>query len=150
MATNRTTRLKKEAFIRAYRELASITGAADAIGMPRGRHYEWMHQDEWYVAEFAAAEEAVVDMLEQEAVRRAVRGNERPVYQGGKHVGSIREYSDTLLIFLLKGRRPEMYRERSHVVLEQKDDSDLDQSIARLMEEMATRATDAAAPLEPL
>ncbi len=39
----------------------------------------------------------------------------RPVFQGGKHVGDIREYSDTLLQFLLKGERPEKFRERYEV-----------------------------------
>ena len=52
------------------------------------------------------------DMLEDEAVRRAKDGVERPVYQGGKLVGHVQEYSDTLLIFLLKGARPEKYRDR--------------------------------------
>ena len=35
-----------------------------------------------------------------------------PVYYQGKEVGQIRKFSDTLLIFLLKGARPETYRER--------------------------------------
>jgi hypothetical protein len=54
----------------------------------------------------------VADQLEQEARRRAHDGVRKPVYQGGKRVGYIQEYSDTLLIFLLKGLRPEKYRER--------------------------------------
>ncbi len=38
-------------------------------------------------------------------MRRAVDGVDEPVYQGGKKVGSITRYSDTLLIFLLKANR---------------------------------------------
>ncbi|MBX6773030.1 MAG: hypothetical protein IRY83_14975 [Chloroflexi bacterium] len=53
-----------------------------------------------------------MDALEAEAWRRAVDGVERPVYQNGQRVGAVREYSDTLLIFLLKGGRPQKYRER--------------------------------------
>ena len=53
------------------------------------------------------------NMLEDEAIRRAKDGvREKPVYQGGKLVGHVQEYSDTLLIFLLKGARPEKYRDR--------------------------------------
>ena len=37
---------------------------------------------------------------------------ERPVFQGKQLVGHIRDYSDTHLIFMLKARRPEKYRER--------------------------------------
>jgi hypothetical protein len=55
------------------------------------------------------------DALEDEANRRAREGVERPVYQGGKFVGAIREFSDTLLIFLLKGLKPEKFRENSHI-----------------------------------
>lgn len=53
----------------------------------------------------------MADRLEREAMRRAHEGVRKPVYQGGKRVGFIQEYCDTLLIFLLKGLRPEKYRE---------------------------------------
>jgi hypothetical protein len=46
---------------------------------------------------------------EAEAWRRAVEGVERPIVSGGKVVTTVREYSDALLIFLLKGRRPAKY-----------------------------------------
>ncbi len=61
----------------------------------------------------SGAEEVAADRLEAEAWRRAVEGVERPVgwYQG-KPGGYVKEYSDVLLIFLLKGLRPEKYRER--------------------------------------
>ena len=52
------------------------------------------------------------DALEDEALRRAFHGSERPVFQGKELVGYVRDYSDTLLIFMLKARRPEKYRER--------------------------------------
>ena len=45
--------------------------------------------------------------LEDEARRRAVDGVDEPVFQQGKQVGTIRKHSDTLLIFLLKGIRPQ-------------------------------------------
>ena len=56
--------------------------------------------------------EAGTEVLEDEALRRARDGTDKPIYQGGKKVGSVREYSDTLLIFLLKARNPAKYRER--------------------------------------
>ena len=67
-------------------------------------------------SDFAKDRKGALDMgadtLEDEAVRRAKDGVEKPVYQGGKLVGHVQEYSDTLLIFLLKGARPEKYRDR--------------------------------------
>jgi hypothetical protein len=59
------------------------------------------------------AEDAAADKIEAEAFRRAVEGVEKPVgWHKGKPGGYVREYSDTLLIFLLKGLRPERYKER--------------------------------------
>ena len=55
-------------------------------------------------------ENRAVDALEDEAVRRAYEGVERAVTVAGQRE-IIREYSDTLLIFLLKGARPERYRD---------------------------------------
>jgi hypothetical protein len=78
----------------------------------RRTHYGWLERDETYQAWFSEAQDDVGDTLEREAIRRAHDGVRKPVYQGGKRVGFIQEYSDTLLIFLLKGLRPEKYRER--------------------------------------
>ncbi len=64
------------------------------------------------------AREEAADHLEDEARRRAVDGWDEPVYGSGGtgvgtvEVGTIRKYDSTLLIFLLKGARPEKYRER--------------------------------------
>ncbi len=53
------------------------------------------------------AKEEVADLLEAEAWRRAVEGVEKPVgWYKGKPGGYVREYSDTLLIFPLRGLRP--------------------------------------------
>ena len=52
------------------------------------------------------------EKLEDEAVRRGVEGVERGIYHNGKRIATECEYSDTLLIFLLKGAMPEKYRER--------------------------------------
>ncbi len=54
-------------------------------------------------------------MLEAEARRRAVEGVRKPVYCRGEIVGTVKEYSDTLLIFLMKGARPEKYRDNVRV-----------------------------------
>jgi len=56
-----------------------------------------------------------VENLEAEAWRRAVEGVEKPVFQGGVQVGVIREFSDSVLMFLLRARKPEVYWERYDV-----------------------------------
>ena len=44
-----------------------------------------------------------------------MRGTLSPVYYKGEVVGHVREFSDTLLMFSLKARRPEVYRESTTV-----------------------------------
>jgi len=60
---------------------------------------------------WAEAIEAGTDYLEDEARRRAAEGVSKPVFYQGEQCGSVQEFSDTLLIFLLKGRRPEKFRD---------------------------------------
>ena len=42
-------------------------------------------------------------------------GVEQPVFYRGEIAGTVRKYSDVLLIFLLKVTRPNIYRENRHV-----------------------------------
>lgn len=114
---NRTLQQKKKAFLAAFAEVGNISRAAELAGIARSNHYDWMRDDPDYPALFREADQQACDRLEQEARRRAVEGVQKPVFQGGKQVGVVQEYSDTLLIFLLKGAMPEKYKERQHTEL---------------------------------
>jgi hypothetical protein len=111
MAIDEIQQAKKRAFLEAFKRCASISKAARLAKVNRATHYDWM-QDEDYAKEFESAKPIAAQALEDEAVRRANQGVLKPVYYQGKKVGSIREYSDTLLIFLLKGALPDKYKER--------------------------------------
>jgi hypothetical protein len=100
----------QQAFLQAFRACGVVSHAAQHAGIQRVRHYDWCRDPE-YVAAFRTAQEEAIDTLEREAWRRAVDGVKRPVYQGGKEVGATTEYSDHLLMFLLKGLKPDVYRE---------------------------------------
>lgn len=91
---------------------SSVTKACEAAGIPRQNVYEWRNADEDFKIAWEEALEAGADVLEDEAKRRAVDGWEEPVHYQGKPTGSVRKYSDTLLMFLLKGRRPEKFKDR--------------------------------------
>lgn len=70
---------------------------------------------------------------------RALEGWEEPVFHLGVATGTIRKYSDTLTIFLLKGAKPEKYRENSrvelsgHLALGDMTDDDIKAELAALM-----------------
>jgi hypothetical protein len=108
---------KKETFLSAFAQNGNISASCRAADIERTQHYRWLKEDAEYVARFTVAGENAIDVLEKEARRRGVEGVTKPIYQGGKLVGEVQEYSDTLLIFLLKGARPERYRERYDITM---------------------------------
>jgi hypothetical protein len=89
-----------------------ITVSAKQAGVTWRTHYNWMKDPEYAVA-FEEARKMAGDFLEEEAIRRAREGVMRPVHYKGAHVDDVPEFSDTLLIFLLKGAKPERYKERT-------------------------------------
>lgn len=103
----------------------SITASAWTVGVHRATAYAWRdasyatkQEDGTFIDDFCirwdSAIEAGTDRLEDEARRRAERGVERPVYQGGVMVGTVTEYSDTLMSLLMKGNRPQKYNTERH------------------------------------
>lgn len=103
---------EKNKFLNWIVELGSISAAARKMGLSRQAHYFWMHEDSDYRRAFAQAREMANDLIEEEAYRRAVEGQDVEIYYKGAKVGSKKVYSDTLLAILLKGAFPEKYKER--------------------------------------
>jgi len=108
----------KRAFLAALAETGIVTRAAEAAGITTKTVYSLREVDDAFAEEWRLARESAADRMEAEALRRAVDGVDEPVFGSGGvglgsvKVGTIRRYSDTLLIFLLKGIRPDKYRER--------------------------------------
>lgn len=98
-------------FLDALRDTGIVTDACRVAGVARSTAYEERQRNEEFALAWHDIEEETTERMEREARRRAAEGVEKPVFQGGQEVGRIREYSDTLLIFMLKARRPEVYRE---------------------------------------
>ena len=102
-------------FLAALAEGLSVTAATGRANYVRSVVYVRRAKDQDFAAAWDAALEAGTDALEDEARRRAHDGVEEPVHYKGEVCGTIRRYSDLLLIFLLKARRPDKYRERTSV-----------------------------------
>ena len=87
------------------------------------------------------AKQMAVDVLESEAHRRAVTGFQRPVIYQGEITETYTDYSDSLLTMLMKGNKPEKYKERTQhsgsigrpMTLEAEDKEDLVSSILGLI-----------------
>lgn len=109
--TDLTTEKRKELFLAQLRKEPNITRAAYAAGYTRQYAYQLKDADPDFAEAWKEALEESVDLAESEMHRRAYKGTVKPVFYLGARVGGIREYSDTLAIFLMKAHRPEKYRE---------------------------------------
>jgi hypothetical protein len=92
-------------FLQDLRETGNVSAAARHVGKSRAALYRARKQDAAFAAEWDDALEEAADWLELEALRRAVDGTEEGRYFQGEMIGTITRYSDSLLMFLLKGRR---------------------------------------------
>lgn len=110
--TNRTklTPKTRKAFLLALSQGWSISRACRDAGISRQTYYDWSAAYPDFAADAEAAIESGTDKLEDIAMERA----SRPL-----------DGSDTLLIFLLKARRPGRYRETTRHELTGPDGKEL-------------------------
>jgi hypothetical protein len=138
----RSKEKKQEDFLNLFSELASVARACKKAKVPRRNIYDWIDADPNFKVKFEIARKQALSILEDEAVRRAIEGVGRPVFQQGKKVGVIKEYSDTLLIVLLKANGPEKYKERfasevtHHNPLAQKSEEELKQLLKQTISKL--------------
>lgn len=137
----------RKRFLEAYIEFGTITRAADAAGISHFTHFSWMQKVTGYPEQFKNAQDQFADKVEDELLHRAVTGLVRPKFYKGKQIrvkdpttGKMvnymeREPSDNLLMFWLKGRRPEIFREMRELNLKA---SDIDQAITTALDQLAS------------
>ena len=101
----------QKAFLAALENTGSVTAAAEAAGVHRTAAYKHRQTDKQFSQQWDEALERGADVLEDEARRRALEGVDEPVFYKGEKVGTVKKYSDLCLIFLLKGLRPQRWRE---------------------------------------
>lgn len=114
----------KPAFLAALAATGNITASCDRAGIDRDTFYVHRDRDPEFRAKMRRAIGVATEALEGEARRRAYEGLLRKKFgKGGEPLidpdtgeqYAEREYSDTLLIFLLKAHKPRKYRERKEV-----------------------------------
>jgi AcrR family transcriptional regulator len=88
------TAAKKELFIKHFNELHYVTSAARVVDVNPRTVYRWYENDPEFAAKMDVATKAATEDLECIAEERA------------------KKFSDTLLIFLLKARDPERFKDR--------------------------------------
>lgn len=110
---SKPTPKKLAEFLDALAETGNVLASAELTNLNRRELYRLRANDPAFAGSWDEALSQAADALEAEARRRALDGWEEPVFYQGVESGYVRKYSDTLLIFLLKGLRPDRFRDRS-------------------------------------
>ncbi len=113
---------QKRGFLAAFAATGNYTRAAKLAGVHITTHYVWKKRDPVYVEAFETALEMAGNRFEDLVRERAFEGRDKPlVFQGviskdedGNTV-TVKEYSDLLAMFSLKGLFPERYRDNAQI-----------------------------------
>lgn len=106
---------KRRKFLEILAQTGKVKDSALAVGYTSTIFLNKLRrEDEDFAAEWDLALASAEDVLSDEAIRRATDGVLDPVYYKGDVVGYKVNYSDTLLMFVLRGLNPDKYREKSH------------------------------------
>ena len=100
--------------VRLIRELGrhgNVSHALHAAAASRSWVYARRQSDVEFADAFEEARKCGLEVLKDEAHRRAYEGVNEPVFYQGEEVAHVRKYSDVLLMFLIKQADPS-YRER--------------------------------------
>lgn len=107
--------LNQARFLAAYRKVGMLCRACQLAKVNRRTVWDWRNEDPAFLEQFEQANRESIDLLEDEARRRAMKG------------------SDRLMMFILKGANPEKYRDRHSIEHsgEMKHDHQLDLQAVR-------------------
>lgn len=122
-ASERMSIQRRVNFLRAFALRGIVLDGCTAAGVSRTAVNTWRETSEWFETLYCIAQDEAADRIEAEAFRRGVEGYDEPViFQGlpsivkDKETGeerilTVRKYSDTLMQMMLRGAKPDKYRE---------------------------------------
>lgn len=99
------------------RELSKCGNVSEALRKAKASRawlYERRQTDPDFADAFQEARACGIEVLKDEAHRRAYSGILEPIFYQGEEVAKVRKYSDTLLMFLIKQADPS-FREHYQV-----------------------------------
>lgn len=134
------THPRQRAFLVAYAHVGVYSRASRLSGVGRTTVFDWRRTSPEFMAAVLDAREYFTEELEVEADRRGRDGVRRLKFWQGEPIIDPatgepyleHEYSDNLLMFRLKALRPEVYRERHEVKInEQELNAEIETLLAR-------------------
>lgn len=128
-------------FLEYLSESGIVTDSAARAGLNRAQIKRRIKTDHEFRALYEEAMELGIDAIEDEATRRATIGTLEPVFHKGRRVATIRKKSDLLMIFMLKARRPQTFKDNYSPPEQEHDATDYTarEQIARRIDSLAAR-----------
>jgi hypothetical protein len=117
METENFTEKRYNLFLAELALDGNVTRAAKAVGVDRSNAYQRRLRNPEFAKRWDDALEAFADAVEAEAYRRAVTGTTKGIWWQGARVGEEQQWSDSLLLALLKAKRPQQYGDTSKIQL---------------------------------
>jgi hypothetical protein len=113
----------KRIFLNNFVLKKNVAKACKQTGITRGQFNRWIKNDPQFKRDYNDLVEALTDLLLEKAILRASKGTERHKFFKGEMIIDPRtgkpyverEYSDSLLMFLLKGLRPDTFGDKNQV-----------------------------------
>lgn len=99
-------------FFEELGKFGNTSRAAEVSGISRVAVYQRLQTDDAFAKRYEEAKAHGLEGVEDEALRRATKGVETPVFYMGEKVATVTTFSDALIQFLLKGGKPQKYRDR--------------------------------------
>ncbi|MEO0412944.1 MAG: hypothetical protein AAF221_14015 [Pseudomonadota bacterium] len=148
----RLTQQRKAAFLEALSASANVSLSCQSANVSRTAVYAAKHNDPDFAAAWADAMHMALDALEAELIRRAIEGTENTQFYQGKPIGTVKSYSDSLAMFLLKSNRPHVYGDLKTAIADVQDaeidDVQREGALKRLLDALEKLEAKQAAPAE--
>ena len=100
-------------FLKSLARTGNVSLSARNAKIKRSQLYALKASNPDFAEAWSNALEEATDLLQGEAIRRAIEGFEEVKYFKGEPVGTVRRYSDQLLMFLQKAYKPSIYSTQS-------------------------------------
>ncbi len=98
--------LKLKDFLHHLAATGSVTIAAERAGLERTHVYRKRRTNKAFAKGWKEALEIGVEALHDQAMLRAIEGEERPVIRGGEEIATVRRFDNGLLKLLLQAHLP--------------------------------------------
>lgn len=102
---------RRTKFLKLVRQTTNVSKSARMMGVKPSYVSRVRKSDPVFDAQIETAYEEGLDALEYEVIRRGFKGVNKPVFWQGIIVGTVKEYSDPLAMFMLKSYRPRKFRD---------------------------------------